>query len=188
MKEGLTGDGCNTGGRIFKMLSSHLSFPCSSTVKPKVPTIISVDEVNGNFQVKWKNNMPNYFESSLTAQVMYRKKGDTKNVGDVTLYYFEINRPRHIMMRTRQRHWFLVSVFQVTKSFKPQSINNLNIFEISGEALEPSTTYAVTVRTYTNLSKKFSDSSEEVEFSTRKCPLLLTFYHTLLQREEDFNK
>ncbi|XP_053277988.1 uncharacterized protein LOC128439648 [Pleuronectes platessa] len=103
------------------------------SIKPKVPTIISVDEVNGNFRVKWKNNMKGFFESSLTAEVMYRKKGDTKNV---------------------------------TKSFKPQTFDNLNIYEISGEDLEPSTTYAVTVRSYTHLSKKFSDSSEEWEFST----------------------
>ncbi|XP_034435242.1 uncharacterized protein LOC117758025 [Hippoglossus hippoglossus] len=108
-------------------------FDVTQSIKPKVPTIISVDEVNGNFQVKWKNNMQGFFESSLTAEVMYRKKGDTENV---------------------------------TKSFKPQTMDNLNIYEISGEDLKPSTTYVVTVRTYTNRSGKFSDSSNEVEFST----------------------
>ncbi|XP_060924292.1 uncharacterized protein LOC132998587 [Limanda limanda] len=105
----------------------------TQSIKPKVPTIISVDEINGVFQVKWKHNMEDFFESSLTAELMYRKKGDKKNV---------------------------------TKSFKPQTIANLNIYEISGEDLEPSTTYVVTVRSFTDVSDKFSDSSEEMEFST----------------------
>lgn len=38
--------------------------------------------------------------------------------------------------------------------------------------MEPSTTYVVSVKSYTNFSGKFSESSKEMEFTTGKCHLL----------------
>uniref|UniRef100_A0A8D2ZZE2 Fibronectin type-III domain-containing protein n=1 Tax=Scophthalmus maximus TaxID=52904 RepID=A0A8D2ZZE2_SCOMX len=52
----------------------------SASIKPKTPTIISVDEVNGSFQVKWKTNMEGAIGDSLTANVTYHKKDDAKKV------------------------------------------------------------------------------------------------------------
>jgi len=60
---------------------SHLS---SSPVKTKPPTIVSVRESNGNFQVNWDPNLEAGFRDSLTANVTYHKKGDTEKVGAVS--------------------------------------------------------------------------------------------------------
>lgn len=53
---------------------------CSSAVKPKAPTIVSVNVSNGNFEVQWRTNIRGYFSESLTASVTYYKKGDTEKV------------------------------------------------------------------------------------------------------------
>lgn len=66
-----------------KKLSPHflLKNLSSSTGKPKAPTITSVKESNGNFEVMWRTNMGDYFSNSLAANVTYHKKRDTEKVG-----------------------------------------------------------------------------------------------------------
>ncbi|XP_067449711.1 uncharacterized protein [Thunnus thynnus] len=101
----------------------------TDSVKPKAPTIISVEESNGNFRVEWTaNTNSNSLRSRLSAQVTYHKKGDTKEVAAI--------------------------------------IDGPNYFEILGKHLEPSTTYLVSMKSYTSISGLFSDSSEEHEFRT----------------------
>ena len=53
----------------------------------------------------------------------------------------------------------------------PTTLNEFGSYEILGRGLEPSTTYVVSVTNQIDLSGKFSDSSEEREFTTRKCHL-----------------
>ena len=60
--------------------SSYFSYLCSSPVKPKTPTIVSVKESNGNFHVKWKQNVKKSLRDNLSANVTYHKKGDAKKV------------------------------------------------------------------------------------------------------------
>ncbi|KAE8297264.1 hypothetical protein D5F01_LYC03880 [Larimichthys crocea] len=105
------------------------------SVKPRVPTNVSVKESNGNFQVMWDTtyNLQRYFGSELTANVTYHKKGDTETV---------------------------------SKHVTPTKINGQHSYEIFGGDLEPSTTYMVSVKSYTEWSRRYSDSSEEVEFTT----------------------
>ncbi|XP_047436169.1 uncharacterized protein LOC125005153 [Mugil cephalus] len=116
--------------RAGKSLESK-KISVTDTVKPKTPTIISVNESKGNFEVKWISNMEASFP--LTAEVTFYKKGDTK---------------------------------KVTESITRAIVEGLNYYEINGERLESSTTYMVSVRTHTNISGKFSDSSNECEFTT----------------------
>ncbi|XP_020797279.2 uncharacterized protein LOC110175441 isoform X2 [Boleophthalmus pectinirostris] len=102
------------------------------TIKPKTPTIISVDKLNGLYRIQWKTNAKMLMREELSAIVTYQKKGDnTKNIIRV----------------------------------KPSQIKDMNNCEILGRDLEPNTTYVVNVITYTN-SNVFSDSSQEVEFTT----------------------
>ncbi|XP_076577510.1 uncharacterized protein LOC143314377 [Chaetodon auriga] len=103
------------------------------SVKPRVPTITSVKESNGNFQVMWKTNMEGSFSDNLAFNVTYRKEGDTEKVSDFV---------------------------------RPTKYEGFNYYEILGERLEPSTTYMVSVMSYTDWSGRFSNSSEEVEFTT----------------------
>ncbi|KAG8001445.1 hypothetical protein GBF38_007103 [Nibea albiflora] len=53
-----------------------------------------------------------------------------------------------------------------SKYVTPTKINGRSSYEILGRDLEPSTTYMVSVKSYTEWSHRFSDSSEEVEFTT----------------------
>ncbi|KAG7482697.1 IL-4 receptor [Solea senegalensis] len=103
------------------------------SIKPRVPEIISVEEANGKFLIKWKTNMDGWLAEELHANVMYHKKGDTE---------------------------------EVNQRVDPTMIDKLNIYEIDGRNLEPSTTYVVSVKSYTDWSDKFSDSSKEFEFTT----------------------
>ncbi|CAK6967272.1 uncharacterized protein LOC128358907 [Scomber scombrus] len=106
----------------------------SFTGRPNKPTIIQVDESNGNFIVIWRSNVQRKStKDSLWAEVTYHKKGDTNKT--------------------------LVLV-------KPYEVNGQNTFEISGKDLEPITTYVVRVRSKSNISDLYSDSSEEYEFTT----------------------
>ncbi|XP_032378187.1 uncharacterized protein LOC116693368 isoform X1 [Etheostoma spectabile] len=50
------------------------------SIKPKTPTIVSVNESNGNFHVKWKKNVKKSLRDNLTANVTYHKKGGAKTV------------------------------------------------------------------------------------------------------------
>lgn len=54
---------------------------------------------------------------------------------------------------------------KTSESVKPSTLKDGNEFPIPGHNLEPSTTYVVSVRTYTNFGV-FSDSSNKVEFTT----------------------
>ncbi|XP_026147469.1 uncharacterized protein LOC113121328 isoform X2 [Mastacembelus armatus] len=54
----------------------------------------------------------------------------------------------------------------VSEFVKPTTVNGLVHCKILGRYLEPSTTYVVSVKSYTNYSKKLSDSSREFEFTT----------------------
>ncbi|XP_070825895.1 uncharacterized protein [Chaetodon trifascialis] len=65
--------GENMGSKIIRVRES---------IKPRVPTITSVKESNGNFQVMWKTNMEGSFSDSLDFNVTYRRKGDTEKVSE----------------------------------------------------------------------------------------------------------
>nr|XP_046239311.1 uncharacterized protein LOC124056178 isoform X2 [Scatophagus argus] len=69
----------------------------TDSTKPRVPTITSVKESNGNFQVKWKTNMEGIVNESLMANVTYHIKGETEKVSESVrptivdgLSYYEI--------------------------------------------------------------------------------------------------
>nr|XP_033498763.1 uncharacterized protein LOC117266966 isoform X1 [Epinephelus lanceolatus] len=124
------------GGKIME--SKIISI--RDSIKPRTPTITSVKESNGNFQILWKTNHEGFFSEDLTAEVIYHIKGDTQ---------------------------------KVNKPVKPTTFEGQNYYEIPGEDLEPSKTYAVCVRSYTNRSDKFSDSSEEWEFTTPMAAYIL---------------
>ena len=89
----------------------------------------------------------------------------------------------HLSWRCRRRHGLLIMSyvfypFQVSEPFKPITVNGLRYYVINGVHLEPSTTYLVSVRSvyWNNVT---SDSSEEVEFTTRECRLyghFVSFY------------
>ncbi|XP_070692342.1 uncharacterized protein [Pempheris klunzingeri] len=59
---------------------------------------------------------------------------------------------------------------KVTKTVQPTIVGGLNYYEMSGQHLEPSTTYLVSVKSYSGWSDRFSDSSEEKEFTTPMSP------------------
>ncbi|XP_054472579.1 uncharacterized protein LOC129105526 [Anoplopoma fimbria] len=120
---------------VSKTISVNDSF------KPKTPKIVSVNETNGNFQVKWKTNMEGFISEYLRAEVTYHKKGDSKEVSPI---------------------------------FTPTTLDGLYSYEILGRNLQPSTTYAVSVKSYTNISDTYSDSSEEWEFTTPMSTGILT--------------
>ncbi|KAM7406323.1 hypothetical protein PAMP_000707 [Pampus punctatissimus] len=53
----------------------------TNSIKPNRPTIISVNESNGNFEVTWKTNCNiGTLINTLRAEVTYHKKGDSKEV------------------------------------------------------------------------------------------------------------
>ncbi|XP_034088095.1 uncharacterized protein LOC117556711 isoform X1 [Gymnodraco acuticeps] len=89
------------------------------TIKPKTPTIVSVNESNGNFQVKWKTNYDHteWFSNSLNSIVTYHKKGDKEE--------------------------------QRSKPFKPSQLGGDYYYEILGGPLEPNTKYEVSVESVT---------------------------------------
>ncbi|XP_069378155.1 uncharacterized protein [Paralichthys olivaceus] len=61
---------------------------------------------------------------------------------------------------------------KVTELFTPTTIGDLSSYTIPGKDLKPSTTYLVSVKSYTDRSGLFSDRSNEFEFTTRKFVLL----------------
>ncbi|XP_074468362.1 uncharacterized protein LOC141753510 [Sebastes fasciatus] len=122
-----------------RMESKHIDI--TATIKPKTPTIISVEESNGNFEVKWRSNhKKTFFSDSLMANVTYHIKGDTQ---------------------------------EESKFIKPTTNDGLKNYEIPGRVLKSSTTYVVSVKSYINISNKFSDRSEEKEFTTPVNPVVL---------------
>ncbi|XP_020485571.1 uncharacterized protein [Labrus bergylta] len=109
----------------------------TDSIKPKTPTIISVDESNGNYQVVWLTNteQERSFTQHLTAEVTYYEKGCTDKVS--------------------------VKVNQTADGGR-------NYYEIQGRLLNSSTTYVVSVKSFIDWSGKYSDSSNEWEFTTRE--------------------
>ncbi|XP_068168757.1 uncharacterized protein [Antennarius striatus] len=114
----------NMGSKIINVAQSF---------KPRTPTITSVEEINGNFHVKWKSNMNDTVNDYLIAQLSYYKKGDTN---------------------------------KIVKSEKPTLVDGLYSLEIPGRNLSRNTIYLVSVKSYSSLSPRFSDSSEERQFKT----------------------
>ncbi|XP_029354079.1 uncharacterized protein LOC115040995 [Echeneis naucrates] len=106
----------------------------NQSIKPKAPTLKSVEEVNGNFEVLWKTNNVEYYQPMFQTYVLYHKKGDTTMVH--------------------------------TKAVPPSLRGKLSIYTIDGRELEPSTTYVVSVKMLCSESNRYSDSSEEMEFTT----------------------
>ncbi|XP_071346258.1 uncharacterized protein [Trachinotus anak] len=121
-----------------RMASNVISI--NKSLKPITPTIVSVKEANGNFEVKWKTNMVNRLVEMLTSCVIYHKKGNTE---------------------------------KVCQFVQPSNLDGLKVYEIVGRDLEQSTTYVVSVKSYSNESGKYSDSSNEVEFKTPSSPSLV---------------
>ncbi|XP_031698373.1 uncharacterized protein LOC116380610 [Anarrhichthys ocellatus] len=86
-------------------------------------------------------------------------------------------------IRTELKHYLTYYKEGDTKTepmmVTPTTTNEWNSYEILGRHLDPSTTYVVSVKTYIDISGKFSDSSEEVEFTTGKCHLLSFLFTTI---------
>ncbi|XP_069378110.1 uncharacterized protein [Paralichthys olivaceus] len=59
---------------------------------------------------------------------------------------------------------------KVTELFTPTTIGDLSSYTILGKDLKPSTTYLVSVKSYTDRSGLFSDRSDEFEFTTPAAP------------------
>ncbi|XP_034736127.1 uncharacterized protein LOC117949713 [Etheostoma cragini] len=116
------------GGEIMETKTINIT----DSIKPQTPTIVSVNESNGNFHVKWKKNVKKSLRDNLTTNVTYHKKGEAKTVSALV---------------------------------KPTP-DEFSWYEILGQDLEPSTTYVVSVKSHIDLSDRFSDSSEELEFTT----------------------
>uniref|UniRef100_A0AAQ6IPQ0 Fibronectin type-III domain-containing protein n=1 Tax=Anabas testudineus TaxID=64144 RepID=A0AAQ6IPQ0_ANATE len=64
---------------------------------------------------------------------------------------------------------------KVSEFVDSTTLDGFRYFEILEKDLEPSTTYVVSVRSFTDWSGKYSDSSEEWEFTTGTCHLDRTF-------------
>lgn len=80
--------------RNILLYCSYVSF---STVKPSIPTNITVKESNGNFQVKWIANKKESYDEDMSACVTYRKKGDTEEVR-IEFVWRCVHRHRHLIM------------------------------------------------------------------------------------------
>ncbi|XP_029931774.1 uncharacterized protein LOC115376370 isoform X1 [Myripristis murdjan] len=63
---------------------SNTTINTATTVKPRTPTITSVEQLkNGNFVVKWKKNYSSgTFSKNLVSLVTYRKKGESEEVSE----------------------------------------------------------------------------------------------------------
>ncbi|KAM9366495.1 uncharacterized protein ABDE67_000718 [Symphorus nematophorus] len=82
------------------------------------------------------------------------------NYDDYMNNYFDANVTYHKKGDTKK----------VSQLVKPTTLDGLNYYEILGKHLEPSTTYMVSVESYSNWSGRYSDSSEEKEFRTSASP------------------
>lgn len=61
---------------------------------------------------------------------------------------------------------------------KPAISNGLKIYEIHSRELEPSTDYVVSVKS--DLNNIFSESSDEMEFTTRKFIIIIVLINVLV--------
>ncbi|XP_073325134.1 uncharacterized protein [Pagrus major] len=110
----------------------------ADSFKPRVPTNVTVKESNGNFEVTWRTNMEHRPSVSEDLTAIVTYR----KKGDTE---------------------------KVSKSFQPATDwlqLGLKYYEIPGQYLEPNTTYLVSVRSNSWYGLP-SDSSEEVEFTTR---------------------
>ncbi|XP_051918809.1 uncharacterized protein LOC127599146 isoform X2 [Hippocampus zosterae] len=121
--------------------------------KPQTPSIVSVNETNGNFQVIWRTNInKRHIREIISTLLTYRKKGETEEMTEV------VKAPQ---VETQLCFLCFTS-------------------EILGAHLEPSTTYIVTAQNVLPWKSPQSDRSEEYEFTTpSRESLLLTLIITL---------
>ncbi|XP_077418985.1 uncharacterized protein LOC144050016 isoform X2 [Vanacampus margaritifer] len=116
--------------------------------KPQTPTIVSVNETNGNFPVIWRTNIKkNTIREMISTRLTYRKKGETQEMTELV---------QAALMEERQCYLCFTT-------------------DILGAHLEPSTTYVVTVQNVLPWESQPSDHSKEYEFTTpasRKSRLL----------------
>ncbi|XP_055753323.1 uncharacterized protein LOC129833072 isoform X3 [Salvelinus fontinalis] len=106
------------------------------SIKPKTPTVQDVKPTeNGNFLVKWKTNYPD--NEQFSKNLIAELSYRKKGETDEPFPLF----------------------VQVSKNDSTTS------YELLGRDLEPNTIYALKVRTYTDWSGRFSDWSEELEFT-----------------------
>uniref|UniRef100_A0A1A7YFG4 Fibronectin type-III domain-containing protein n=1 Tax=Iconisemion striatum TaxID=60296 RepID=A0A1A7YFG4_9TELE len=113
--------------------SHSKTFYVTESFKPKAPTIKSVKESNGNFQVRWLTNMDEKTWNPEETEITFYKKGDTE---------------------------------KVSKRITPAKNDGFQYHEINGQDLDPGATYVVSLRSFSDQSKKFSGSSQEWEFKT----------------------
>ncbi|XP_031586736.2 uncharacterized protein LOC116313256 [Oreochromis aureus] len=57
-------------------------FGVTESIKPKTPTITSVTESEGNFEVKWTSNITGFLNDYMTAELTYYKKGETEKTSE----------------------------------------------------------------------------------------------------------
>ncbi|XP_019746511.1 uncharacterized protein il4r.2 isoform X2 [Hippocampus comes] len=122
--------------------------------KPQTPSIVSVNETNGNFQVIWRTNInKHHIREIISTLLTYRKKGETEEMTEV------VKAPQ---VETQLCFLCFTS-------------------EILGAHLEPNTTYVVTAQNLLPWESQPSDRSEEYEFTTpaSRESLLLTLIITL---------
>ncbi|XP_056881159.1 uncharacterized protein LOC130521551 [Takifugu flavidus] len=112
--------------------STHMDI--SASIKPRVPTVVSIGNSKGVIEIKWKSNMEDHLvDNYLKANVTYFKKGETTK-----LFRFET----------------------------PAIEHGLKVSQLPSQDLEPSSTYVVCVRSYSDLSGRYSDCSAEKDFTT----------------------
>ncbi|XP_061670410.1 interleukin 4 receptor, tandem duplicate 1 [Syngnathoides biaculeatus] len=106
--------------------------------KPQTPTMVSVNETNGNFRVFWRTNHKGVIGNNIITHLTYRQKGDSKEVTKV-LKAPLVETPQCDLCATT---------------------------EILGAHLKPSTTYVVRVQSLMSWESPPSEPSKEYEFIT----------------------
>ncbi|XP_061621807.1 uncharacterized protein LOC133474285 isoform X2 [Phyllopteryx taeniolatus] len=163
----VSGKCCCSIRMIFILDNNHMAFvrrggeyveskniSVKHSFKPQTPTVFSVNETNGNFQVIWRTNIRKpLIREIIITNLTYRNKGDTKEVTEV------------------------VKAPQVETPLCSPCVST----EILGAHLEPSTTYVVTVQSFLPWKSPPSDRSKEYEFTTpaSRESLLLTLIISL---------
>ncbi|KAL6113294.1 uncharacterized protein ACO6RY_11618 [Pungitius sinensis] len=84
-----------------------------------------------------------------------------------------VNSPLRSYLKTNMTYHKKGDTKKVSRSVQPSTLDGSNVFNILGQDLEPSTTYVVSVRSYTDFSGIFSDRSNEMEFTTAMSPVFL---------------
>ncbi|XP_077480038.1 uncharacterized protein LOC144091512 [Stigmatopora argus] len=108
------------------------------SLKPRTPSMVSVNETNGNIKILWKTKeYMDFIQIDLQTRLKYRKKGDSEWVTDV-----------------------------FNASSLEQQCDSCFSTEILGKHLESSTTYLFAVQSFLSWSNPPSEWSEEYEFTT----------------------